>query len=80
MARYYFHFNDGKRTFIDSFGVDLVGIASARSRAATQVREMRDVIAQQNIQDWSKWKMVVVDDYGKSVYEIGFDLKPIGYL
>jgi hypothetical protein len=76
VPRYYFHFSDGKRTFSDATGVDLTGIAPARSHAATQIREIRGAISEQNIQDWVDWKMVVVDAGGETVFEIGFDLKP----
>ncbi len=76
MPRYYFHFSGGKRTFTDAVGVDIAGIALARSHAATQIREIQGSISEQNIQDWADWKMVVVDNGGKAVFEIGFDLKP----
>ncbi len=29
-----------------------------------------------SIQDWSDWKVIAVDSAGKTVFEIGFDLKP----
>lgn len=74
MPRYYFHFSDGKRTFTDDIGVELAGIALARARAAVQIREMRGVLSEQSIQDWQNWKMIVVDDGGKTVFEIGFNL------
>lgn len=41
-----------------------------------QIREMQSIIEE----DTSKWKMIVVDYDGKSIYEVGFDLKPIGWL
>jgi hypothetical protein len=28
------------------------------------------------IQDWSGWKMIVIDAKGKTVLEVGFDLNP----
>jgi hypothetical protein len=28
------------------------------------------------IQDWSGWKMIVIDTKGKTVLEVGFDLNP----
>jgi len=77
MPRYFFHFSDGKRTFTDSIGVELTSIAAARTQAGQQIREMRDGMSEQGISDWSIWKMTVVDLGGKTVFEIGFDLKPI---
>ena len=77
MAHYFFHFSDGKRTFTDSAGVELVGIAAARARAGQQIREMRDNLSEHGVADWSAWKMVVVDHGGKKVFAIGFDLKPL---
>jgi hypothetical protein len=41
MPRYYFHFSDGKRIFTDSIGVELTGIAAARSQVTAQIHEMR---------------------------------------
>lgn len=76
MPRYFFHFSDGKRTFTDSAGVELAGIVAARSHAARHIREMRDAMSEQAILDWTGWTMTVVDDGGKAVFEIGFDLKP----
>jgi hypothetical protein len=76
MARYFFHFSDGRRTFTDSTGVELAGIASARQHAGEQVREMRSAMPERAL-DWSGWKMVVVDAGGKTVFELGFDLKPV---
>ena len=40
MPRYFFHFNDGKRTFTDSTGSELVGIVAARNHACEQIRDM----------------------------------------
>jgi hypothetical protein len=77
MAKYFFHFSDGKHTFTDAIGVELTGIAGARTQASQQIREMRHSMSEQGILDWSIWKMTVVDLGGKTVFEIGFDLKPI---
>lgn len=77
MHRYFFHFSDGKRTFTDSIGVELANIAAAQTQPGQQIREMREGMSEQEISDWSTWKMTVVDLGGKKVFEIGFDLKPI---
>ena len=76
MPRYYFHFSDGKRTFTDSIGVELTGIAAARSQVTAQIREMRGALSKRTLQDWSGWKMIVIDTKGKTVLEVGFDLNP----
>jgi len=78
MARYFFHFSDGKRTFTDTTGVELPGIAAVRAHAGAQIREMHSAMSGQALVDWSGWKMAAVDVGGKTVFEIGFDLKPIG--
>jgi hypothetical protein len=77
LPQYFFHFSDGKRTFTDAKGVELSGIAAARSHAGVQVREMRAAMSAQSVLDWSGWKMTVVDRGGKTIFEINFDLKPI---
>jgi Domain of unknown function (DUF6894) len=76
MARYFFHFSDGKRTFTDTTGVDLAGIAPARQHAGEQIRDMRCATPERAL-DWSGWKMVIADADGKTVFELGFDLKPV---
>jgi hypothetical protein len=76
MPHYYFHFSDGKRTFTDSIGVELTGIAAARSQITAQIREMRGALFELTLQDWSGWTMTAVDATGKTLFEIGFDLLP----
>jgi hypothetical protein len=51
MPRYYFHFSDGKRTFTDSIGVELTGIAAARSQVTAQIHEMRGALSERTLQD-----------------------------
>jgi hypothetical protein len=76
VRRYYFHFSDGKRQFTDSAGVVLSGMAAVRAHATQQVRELKAAMCDPYIQDVSGWSMTVADAKGKSVFEIGFDLKP----
>ena len=76
MPLYFFHFSDGKRTFTDSTGVELTGIAAVRERATAQIREMKGALSERTLQSWSGWKMIVVNAEGKTVFEIGFGLKP----
>jgi hypothetical protein len=76
MPRYFFHISRGKHTFTDSAGVELVGIAAARTHATTKIRDMRATLPSGHLQDWSGWTMTVVDAKGKTVLEIGFDLSP----
>ena len=77
MPRYFFHFSDGKRTFTDSKGVELTGLVAARAHATAQIRDVKGTLAETSIQDWSGWKMIVVDASGNTAVAIGFDLKPI---
>ena len=77
VARYFFQFSDGKRIFSDSSGIELNGVAAARSHAAVQIRDMRDTMSKQAHLDLSGWKMIVVDIEGTIVFEIGFDFRPV---
>ena len=76
MPRYFFHISRGKHTFTDSAGVELVGIAAARTHATTKIRDMRATLPSGHLQDWSGWTMTAVDAKGKIVFEVGFDLTP----
>jgi hypothetical protein len=76
MQRYFFHISDGKRQFTDSSGHELSGMAAARTHATKHVRELKVAMCEPHIQNVSGWTMTVVDAAGKSVFSIGFDLKP----
>lgn len=76
MPRYFFHFSDGTRLFSDDIGQELGGLAAARRYAVAQVRELKAAMCDPHIQDLSGWTMTVADPNGKSVFEIGFDLRP----
>jgi hypothetical protein len=76
MPRYFFHFSDGKRTFTDRIGLELAGLADVRNRVIRQVRDLKSSLSEDGIQDWSGWKMIVIDAKGKTVLEVGFDLNP----
>lgn len=76
MPRYFFHFSDGERHFSDDVGHEFGGLAAARKHAVAQVRELKAAMCDRNIQDLSGWTMTVADRNGRSVFEIGFDLKP----
>ena len=76
MPRYFFHFSDGKQTFTDAIGVELVNLAQARNNAIAQIRELNDSLSEHRIQEWSSWKMIVIDEKKDTAFEIGFDLTP----
>lgn len=76
MPRYFFHFSDGKRQFSDTSGQVLSGIGAARVHATRHVREMQEAMCHPIVQDLSGWSMSVTDGKGKTVFTIGFDLKP----
>src|SRR5450756_112601 len=57
MPRYFFHISRGKHTFTDSAGVELVGIAAARTHATTKIRDMRATLPSGHLQNWSGWTM-----------------------
>lgn len=76
MPRFYFHFSDGKRLFSDTTGHELSGLQAARAQATRQVREIKAALCNSAIQDLSGFTMTVTDDRGRSVFMLGFDLKP----
>jgi hypothetical protein len=76
MPRYYFHFSDGKRIFTDAIGLELADFADVRNRVIKQVRDLKSSLSKRRIQDWSSWKMIVIDAKGKTVLEVSFDLNP----
>lgn len=76
MPHYYFHFSDGKRLFTDKIGLELIDFVDVRKRLIGQVRDLKNSLSAQQIQDWASWKMVVVDAKGTTVLEVSFDLKP----
>ena len=76
MSRFFFHFSDGTRTFTDTTGIELAGIAAIRKHARAQIRDMVSVITERNFQDWAGWKMIVLDAFGKTILEVSFDLSP----
>ncbi|MBS0536901.1 MAG: hypothetical protein JSR72_22820 [Proteobacteria bacterium] len=76
MPRYYFHFSDGQRRFSDDKGQELSGLSAVRTHAVQQVRDLKAAMCDPGIQDLSGWSMTVVDITDRTVFEIGFDLKP----
>lgn len=78
MPRYFFHFSDGTRWFSDDAGCELQGIAAARAHAINNVRDLKAAMCDPGIQDLSSWTMVVLDQAGQVVFELGFDMKPRG--
>ena len=76
MPRYFFHFSDGTRWFIDHGGHELSGLQAARAHATRHARGLKAALCDPNIQDLSAWSMTVVDAGGKPVFVLGFDLKP----
>ena len=76
MPRYFFHFSDGKRRFSDTEGCELSGMAAARAHALSQVRDLKAAMCDPGIQDLSGWTMTVLDAGERTVFEIGFDMKP----
>jgi hypothetical protein len=76
MPRYYFHFSHGKRTFTDSDGVELAGIASARTHATNQIRNMMATMPGGRLHDWSGWTMMVSDAKEEVFFVVSFELTP----
>jgi len=76
VPRFYFHFSDGKHRFSDTAGSDLVGLQAARAHATAQVRELKAAFCASAIRDLSGYTMTVTDDRGRTVFVLGFDLKP----
>jgi hypothetical protein len=76
MPRYYFNFSDGKHTFTDRIGLELVSFADVRNQVINQVRDIKGALSERRIQDWADWKMIVTDASGIVILEVAFDLKP----
>lgn len=76
MPRFFFHFSDGKRQFSDSTGHELSGMQAARAHATKHVRELKAAMCDPHVQDLSGWTMTVVEAGGRTVFVLGFDLKP----
>ena len=77
MPHYFFHFCDGRRRFTDALGHELTGMAAAREQAIMQIRELTVAMCTPYILDLSGWIMTVVNSNGETVFEIGFDMKPL---
>jgi hypothetical protein len=76
VPQFFFHFSDGSRQFTDAGGIDLDGLRAARAHATDQVRELKAAMCDPYIQDLSGWSMSVADARGRTVFVLGFDLKP----
>jgi hypothetical protein len=76
VPRYYFHFSDGERQFSDDSGIDLAGLRAARAHATAQVRELKAAMCDRTIRDFGGWSMTVTDARDRTVFVLGFDLKP----
>lgn len=76
MPRYFFHFTDGRRVFNDGEGRELSGLHAARAHAVEHVRDLKAAMCDPHIQDLSGWAMAVTDSGGKTVFMLGFDMKP----
>lgn len=77
MPKFYFHFSDGQRTFSDTLGVDLTGLAALRREAVRQIRDMKATQLESGAHgSWPDWTMTAVDARGTPVLHMGFDLTP----
>ena len=76
MPHYFFHFTDGQRVFRDADGQQLSGLRAARVHATQQVRDLKAAMCDAAIQDLSAWSMMVGDAHGRTVFVLGFDMKP----
>lgn len=76
VPRYFFNFTDGKREFGDAEGRELPGLRAARAHATDQVRDLKAAMLDVRVQDLSGWSMMVKDEAGRTVFVLGFDMKP----
>jgi hypothetical protein len=76
VPRYFFPFSDGAHQFTDDTGYELSGLRAARAHAIQHVRELKAALCERHIQDLSGWSMSVIDANGRTVFTLGFDLKP----
>ena len=80
MPKFYFHFSDGRRTFSDTQGVDLIGLGAMRREAVRQIRDMKAAQLESGIHgSWPEWTVTAVDAHGAPVLHMAFDLtrKPL---
>jgi hypothetical protein len=72
MARYYFHFTDGKRLCSDANGVDLPDDEAARNEANLVAWDLwNDPVDRR---DWGHWTIQVTDGKGRLV--VAFLINP----
>jgi hypothetical protein len=76
VPRYYFHFTDGAHWFTDGNGQELSGLRAVRRHALKDVRALKMALCERNAHDFSEWIMAVVDASGRTLFAIGFDLRP----
>ena len=76
MPRYFYHLSDGVRIFSDNNGIELENLAEARRYLISHVRELRGILSDKGILDWSKWTVIVSDYNNKTLQSVGFNLIP----
>jgi len=75
MARYYFHITAGQLGLIpDTQGAEFTDLAAAHQRAVRIMYAAFDSV--DDVQDWSGWRVKVVDADGRSVLTVLFRSGP----
>lgn len=73
MARFYFHLREGDGVFLDTEGIDLPDVQSARNRAIAEAKGLLAVeLRERSLVDLSR-SIDVADEGGTIVHSLPFD-------
>ncbi len=76
MPKYHFHISDGARQLTDKEGREFAGLRAARAHAVVALREAKAALCEKELRDLTGWTMRVTDMRGRTVFTLGFDLRP----
>jgi hypothetical protein len=76
VPKYHFHISDGARELTDKEGREFTGLRAARAHAAVVVRDAKAALCEKELRDLSGWTLRVTDARGRTVFRLGFDLRP----
>ena len=68
-VRLFFHLKSKHQAIPDDAGVKVVDLQDARTQVLRAIEDLRE----QNVQDWSGWTLVAVDETGTVVFTVSLD-------
>jgi hypothetical protein len=77
VPRYFFHISDGRRVLTDDTGREFSGLRAARVHAVNALRDAKAALCERELRDLTGWNMRVTDEHGRTVFSLGFDLRPV---